>query len=290
VVLEVTSAAANLVQQPGPSRPRRPLATWFDLADRARIRSLISHQDRGESQRLKRVLLRRSDGTSQLVDLTLTSMQGPTAEGPVLLWKLTAAETVLQAVPTTSLTRTDLAAELTALASRMAGLTTVQATLDAMVEEAVRLVPGADHALVVEIHRRKVVDFLAGGDAETEVGPALAHVLTVPLKLPGFSATQLRLRAPRPWGPEAAEVARLVAVHFCVAMARVQQRENLEQAMLTRQLIGQAVGVLVERRRLTADAAFGELVQRSQLTNLKLREVARIVAETGQDPEQIGAR
>jgi hypothetical protein len=31
-------------------------------------------------------------------------------------------------------------------------------------------------------------------------------------------------------------------------------------------------------------------VQRSQLANLKLREIARIVIETGQDPEQISAR
>jgi hypothetical protein len=113
------------------------------------------------------------------------------------------------------------------------------------------------------------------------------HVLRVPLGLPGFHATQLRIIGSPSWGSEATSLATMLAVHFRVATARVLQRRNLEHALDTRQLIGQAVGVLVERRRVTPEAAFDELALRSQLVNLKLRELARLVVETGQDPEQI---
>jgi hypothetical protein len=236
------------------------------------------------------MLLRRGDGSTQLVDVTLTSVQVPTEKGPVLRWELTVVETVLRVVSSTALGRSvDLAVELTALVSRLAVLTTVQATLAAMVEEAVRLVPGAEHALVVELHGRRAVNLLVASDRDAETAAASSHLLTVPLRLPGFGVTLLQLSAERPLGPEATEVAELLAVHFRLATARVRQRENLERALETRQLIGQAVGVLVERRRLTPAVAFEELVQRSQLANLKLREIARIVIETGQDPEQISA-
>ena len=291
VVLRSTRAAAELMRQPAGPRLRRPFATWFEMADRSRIRSLVSRSNGAEHQGLKRMLLRRADGSTQLVDVALTSVQVPTEKGPVLRWELTVVETVLRVVSSTALGRSvDLAVELTALVSRLAVLTTVQATLAAMVEEAVRLVPGAEHALVVELHGRRAVNLLVASDCDAETAAASSHLLTVPLRLPGFGVTLLQLSAERPLGPEATEVAELLAVHFRLATARVRQRENLERALETRQLIGQAVGVLVERRRLTPAVAFEELVQRSQLANLKLREIARIVIETGQDPEQISAR
>jgi hypothetical protein len=162
---------------------------------------------------------------------------------------------------------------------------TVPETLTAMVTEAVRLVPGADDALVVEKHRRGGGRILAATAAAAVT--AGQHVLRVPLGLPGFRATQLRIIGSPSWGPADNALAALLAVHFRVAMGRVVQRRNLEHALDTRQLIGQAVGVLVERHRVTPEVAFDDLVLRSQLVNLKLRELARIVVETGQDPEQI---
>ena len=53
--------------------------------------------------------------------------------------------------------------------------------------------------------------------------------------------------------------------------------EQLREALTTRDLIGQAKGILMERHRVSADGAFQLLVEISQRDNLKLREVAATV-------------
>jgi hypothetical protein len=63
-----------------------------------------------------------------------------------------------------------------------------------------------------------------------------------------------------------------------------QRVANLHDALLTRELIGQAQGILIERERITADQAFDVLRRASQNLNVKLREVARTLVETGQTP------
>lgn len=49
---------------------------------------------------------------------------------------------------------------------------------------------------------------------------------------------------------------------------------NLEKALETRDIIGQAKGILMARQRIDADAAFDVLRLASQRTNKKLRDVA----------------
>jgi PAS domain-containing protein len=285
VVLSTTRAAVQLMLQPPGQRRQRPIANWFQVADRRRVRGLISRRHDGEEIVLERVRLRRLDGSTPLVDVTFTPTQAPTWPGLVLRWELRPVDPALAVVAPPSPPRADLARELTALTTRLAPLTTVPEVLRAAVAEAVQLIPGAQHATVVEKHRRGALSVLATTDAQAV--SATPHVLRVPLGLPGFGLTELRVSGPVAWGPDATSLAGLLAVHFRVAMAHALQRQNLEHALSSRQLIGQAVGVLVERRRLTAAAAFDELVERSQLANLKLRELARIVVETGQDPDQI---
>ena len=57
--------------------------------------------------------------------------------------------------------------------------------------------------------------------------------------------------------------------------------EGLEEALLSRDVIGQAKGILMERHHLTADQAFEELRQASQKRNRKVRDMAAELAETG---------
>ena len=64
--------------------------------------------------------------------------------------------------------------------------------------------------------------------------------------------------------------ARLVAI----ALGWAQHEENLSQALLTRQRIGQAIGIVMERYGLDSDRAFAFMVRMSQSGNIKLREVA----------------
>jgi hypothetical protein len=59
---------------------------------------------------------------------------------------------------------------------------------------------------------------------------------------------------------------------------------NLRKALATRELIGQAQGILIERERITADQAFDVLRRASQHLNIKIREVANTLIETGESP------
>ena len=52
--------------------------------------------------------------------------------------------------------------------------------------------------------------------------------------------------------------------------------------MATRNMIGMAQGILMERLKITPDQAFGVLSRLSQERNEKLREVARRLVETGE--------
>lgn len=61
--------------------------------------------------------------------------------------------------------------------------------------------------------------------------------------------------------------------------------ENLHQALTTRELVGQAQGILMERERITGAQAFDILRRASQHLNIKLREVAQELIDTGQSPK-----
>ena len=68
-----------------------------------------------------------------------------------------------------------------------------------------------------------------------------------------------------------------------VALAYARQITQLQEAVQTRQLIGQAVGVTMERYDLDEARAFGFLARLSQDNNVKLRVVAeRLLEETRQ--------
>ena len=60
---------------------------------------------------------------------------------------------------------------------------------------------------------------------------------------------------------------------------------NLHTALTSRELIGQAEGILMERERITAHQAFDVLRRASQHLNLKLRDVAQTLVDTGERPD-----
>ena len=57
---------------------------------------------------------------------------------------------------------------------------------------------------------------------------------------------------------------------------------QLHDALSSRDVIGQAKGILMERLRITPDDAFDALRRASQRLNLKLREIAHNLVETGE--------
>ena len=71
-----------------------------------------------------------------------------------------------------------------------------------------------------------------------------------------------------------------------MALAYARQITQLQEAVTTRQLIGQAVGVTMERFKLDEARAFGFLARLSQDSNIKLRDVAaRLLEETVAKPQ-----
>jgi GAF domain-containing protein len=74
--------------------------------------------------------------------------------------------------------------------------------------------------------------------------------------------------------PEAEAVAELFATHAAIALGNARERDELSQALATRGMIGQAIGILMERYSITEDRAFAFLVRASSHDNIKLRDVA----------------
>ncbi|WP_281275753.1 GAF and ANTAR domain-containing protein [Arthrobacter echini] len=85
---------------------------------------------------------------------------------------------------------------------------------------------------------------------------------------------------------ESRHVGLLVAAHAAVAFAEALKVEQLGEALATRDLIGQAKGILMERYKITGEQAFTILERSSSETNEKLRSVAEQLVVTGEIPHR----
>jgi GAF domain-containing protein len=74
----------------------------------------------------------------------------------------------------------------------------------------------------------------------------------------------------------------MFATMAALALADALRAGQMRAAVVNRDLIGQAKGILMERHRITADAAFALLAGASQRRNIKLTEVAADLVETGE--------
>ncbi|MEH0524023.1 GAF and ANTAR domain-containing protein [Streptomyces stelliscabiei] len=81
---------------------------------------------------------------------------------------------------------------------------------------------------------------------------------------------------------ETSEVAGwLLASHAAVAFSSARTNAQMEQAVATRHLIGEAMGILMGSLHVSEQEAFDVLRRFSQENNIKLREVARRICERG---------
>jgi hypothetical protein len=94
---------------------------------------------------------------------------------------------------------------------------------------------------------------------------------------------------PYAFNDTAQEIGLILAAHASVAARAVNDRStlqslcrDLQQALLSRDVIGQAKGILIERLKITPEDAFDLLRRSSQHLNVKLRDVARGLAQTGE--------
>lgn len=113
--------------------------------------------------------------------------------------------------------------------------------------------------------------------------------LSVPVKLPEPVSAGLNMYSDQQAGfpQHDIELAQTLAAYAAMALFNVylydsQQRvaEHLEKALGSRGVIDQAKGILMAEHRCTPDAAFERLVDLSQHTNRKLRDVAQQIVDS----------
>ncbi|MFE1251525.1 GAF and ANTAR domain-containing protein [Streptomyces sp. NPDC058735] len=197
----------------------------------------------------------------------------------------------------------------------------VQATLDAIAESAVKLIEGCDAAGILTVSKGRTVTLAACGDVVEESdrmqgelgegpcfdaaqrvdGERLFRIADMTLPQPSwprysqvardlgigsmtgvllytdqqnFGALNLYSYRPGAFGKDIESAGWLLASHAAVALSSARTVEQLEHALETRHAIGEAMGILMERHRLSQDDAFTVLRRLSQEHNIKLRDVA----------------
>lgn len=88
------------------------------------------------------------------------------------------------------------------------------------------------------------------------------------------------------FGPLAEATAEVLAAHAAMAMSAARSQGQFASALATRDIIGQAKGMIMERFGIDAVAAFELLRKLSQDSNVPLAEIAQRIVEAG--PERKG--
>jgi hypothetical protein len=108
-------------------------------------------------------------------------------------------------------------------------------------------------------------------------------VCELPVTRGGTGVMSLYSGRRRAFSAAAELVTPVFASRAAIALAHADEVHNLRRAIGSRKVIGEAVGILMERHRLTADQAFERLVTVSQQRHIKLRELATRLTETGEE-------
>lgn len=91
-------------------------------------------------------------------------------------------------------------------------------------------------------------------------------------------------RRPNAFDRQARAIGAVFATHAAVALSTAQHDAQMDLALASRDLIGQAKGILMKRDGVTAEQAFELLREASQHLNMKVRDVAERVTYTGDLP------
>jgi len=83
--------------------------------------------------------------------------------------------------------------------------------------------------------------------------------------------------------PEAIQFAELFATHASIALGRKRFEHQLAEAVASRQVIGTAIGILMQRYQITEDRAFQFLVRTSKTSNQKVRVIAQELIDSSND-------
>ena len=111
--------------------------------------------------------------------------------------------------------------------------------------------------------------------------------IPLPMASPSRGALNIYSQSPGSFDEKSQKIAQLFADQATVAISNAQiyssalrLTEQLREAVQTREVIGEAMGILIEREGVDQEGAFEMLKKTSQQSNVKLREISeRIVSE-----------
>ena len=111
-------------------------------------------------------------------------------------------------------------------------------------------------------------------DAATAAG--VHSVLSCPLDMPGVTGATLSLFGSQPeaFGMESDATAAMLANHAAIALVTAEHERQFRAALATRDVIGQAKGMIMERFGVDSASAFAMLKRISQQTNTPVRQLA----------------
>jgi GAF domain-containing protein len=122
--------------------------------------------------------------------------------------------------------------------------------------------------------------------SSTIVACGVRSILQVPLRDRDQTLGVLCLYCTEPnaFGVDEEAVAEILARHATVAVATASTTESFDHAIDAHKVVGQAMGILMERFEIDDDRTFAILRRYSQDTNTKLRDVAQVLIDTRKLP------
>jgi hypothetical protein len=112
--------------------------------------------------------------------------------------------------------------------------------------------------------------------AVTATSAGVHTVLSCPMDMPGATGAALSLFGSQPgaMGIRADAAAAMLAHHAAIVLFTAEHERQFKAALATRDVIGQAKGMIIERFGVDSARAFAMLKKMSQQTNTPVRQLA----------------
>lgn len=95
-----------------------------------------------------------------------------------------------------------------------------------------------------------------------------------------MAALNFYAEAPRAFSAESVELGTVYATHIALAWSMLRRQDQFRSALASRDVIGQAKGVIMERFNLDSVEAFELLRRLSQQSNIRLVDIAAALIDS----------
>jgi transcriptional regulator with GAF, ATPase, and Fis domain len=123
--------------------------------------------------------------------------------------------------------------------------------------------------------------------AQPAAAAGVRSILSCPANISGTTAATLSLFGSQPtaFGMESDAIGAMLASHAAIALINEEQQRRFKAALATRDVIGQAKGMIMGRFGVDASRAFAMLTAISQQTNTPVRDLAGQIVDSLRKPD-----